>query len=80
MPEGSKSDMSLKAIGEDSRVKLGFAITVLGGAIWWASSLQAKVDSLLMATQGQRVQVEEVREEVRAIDKRVMILELKGKP
>lgn len=77
MAEGSKSDMSLKAIGEDSRIKLGFAIATLFAAGWWAANLQGKVDSLLLATQGQRVQAEEIRNEIRQIDKRVLILEMK---
>lgn len=61
-------------INEKTAVSISLFV-LIGGAIWWASALQTKVDSLLTLTATNQIQQTEIRKELDALRERVLKIE-----
>ncbi len=71
----SDSDRQQKKINEKSYIQLGFALTLVGfiiGAIWWAATMQSKMDQVIEEVKGSRVMQAKMGE----YETRLKILEL----
>jgi len=64
-----------KPLSENSNVRLGFAVFVLGGAIWWAAALQTKVDNLLQVVTAREALEKNNKDDIAKLETRVTVLE-----
>jgi hypothetical protein len=65
-------------INEKTKVPLGWILTgfcVAAGVIWWAATLQSKVDSLLLSAAAYQVGLNTAKESDSQLDKRVTEVE-----
>lgn len=72
----------MSQLSENSSVRLGLVVTALAAVVscvfavgWWASALQAKVDSLLMMTSGNVAKEDALEKEIREMNSRLLLLE-----
>lgn len=80
---GASDSGLVKSIGENTTVQIGVIGGVLGfviGAVWFAATLNAKVDSLISITTAQGKLTETVKTEQDALEKRVWKLEQSNRP
>jgi hypothetical protein len=74
-----------KSISDKTSVQLGLIVVVIGfvlsamgfvvGAIWWAATMNTKVDSLISITSMYRIEAEGTRKTMSDLDTRVRLLE-----
>lgn len=67
-----------RTISENTTVQVGLVLAVLGfvaGAMWWAATINAKVDSLLTVVGSNATEAAQLRKELLEIRDRVLVLE-----
>jgi hypothetical protein len=73
--------LSKNVLGEKSNIQIGFALVLAGfivGAIWWAATMQSKMDQVIeevKVSQAQQVRMNENETKIKLIEMRMMQLE-----